>query len=283
MSIKDQVEATLKRRNEKAYQSATIETSARNNQARLNARRKVDTEALTKAVLAKHRPDITLVRYYNAENVTLLLDQAAELGFISLDDGLGARGDENVYTVNEADLLAVMAQLKSCTVKPLDVLPLSHFEQYALAALGVTPFTLLHDVKRVEIRQGDTHVTLYETHPEHVVRLVDGELCLMRQGETYTVPTVDYSSVQDLSVKLQAYKAQHFYGNPDKGNNIRAAENFVDWVRNGSKLTHCKGTTWLDFIFAVRTCDYNTALRRSYGVKDVTLTKLPNTQKLLLP
>ena len=24
---------------------------------------------------------------------TLLLDQAAELGFISLDDGLGARGD----------------------------------------------------------------------------------------------------------------------------------------------------------------------------------------------
>ena len=71
MSIKDQVDATLKRRNEKAYQSTTIETSARNNQARLNARRKADTEALTKAVLAKHRPDITLVRYYNAENVTL--------------------------------------------------------------------------------------------------------------------------------------------------------------------------------------------------------------------
>lgn len=239
---------------------------------------------------------------------TLLLDQAAELGFISLDDGLGARGDENVYTVSEVDLLAVMAQLKSCTVKPLDVLPLSHFEQYALAALGVTPFTLLHDVKRVEIRQGDKHVTLYETHPEHVVRLVDGELHLLRQGKAYTATTVAYSKVQDLSAKLQMYiskyfysdraagdithaaenhlrlyKSMYFHNDPAAGNNIRAAENFVDWVRNGSKLTHCKGTTWLDFIFAVRTCDYTTALRRSYGVKDVTLTKLPNTQKLILP
>ena len=165
----------------------------------------------------------------------------------------------------------------------LDVQPISNFEQNALAALGISAFTLMHDVKRVELRQGDKHVTLYETHPELVVRLIDGELHLLRQGETYTVPTVDYSKVQDLSVKLQTYKAQHFYVDSAKGNDMRAAENFVDWVRNGNSLTYCKGTTWLGFIFAVRTCAYATALRRSYGVKDVTLTKLPNTQKLRLP
>ena len=176
-----------------------------------------------------------------------------------------------------------MEKRRDCDAEYQNVLPLSHFEQYALAALGVTPFILMHDVKRVELRQGDKHVTLYETHPEHVVRLVDGELHLLRQGKAYTTTTVAYSKVQDLSTKLQTYKAQHFYGNPDTGNNMRAAENFVDWVRNGNSLTYCKGTTWLEFIHAVRTCDYTTALRRSYGVKDVTLTKLPNTQKLVLP
>ena len=71
MSIKDQADAAAKRRAAKAHVSATIDATARNRQAQLNKQLKDEAEARTKNSLAEHRPDITLVRYYNAENVTL--------------------------------------------------------------------------------------------------------------------------------------------------------------------------------------------------------------------
>lgn len=70
-NIKDQVNATLKRNASKAQQSATVDAYKRTRQQELNDARKNAARQRIVEVLAEHRPDITLVRYYDAYTVLL--------------------------------------------------------------------------------------------------------------------------------------------------------------------------------------------------------------------
>lgn len=71
MDIKDQVNATRERRAAKCQQGATLDARKLLRQQQLNAERKNAAKLRLLEVLAKHRPDITLVRYYDARTVTL--------------------------------------------------------------------------------------------------------------------------------------------------------------------------------------------------------------------
>lgn len=71
MDIKDQVSAVVNRRAAKDQQSAMFEAHKRTHQQQLNDERKSAAKQRILDVLAKHRPDITLVRYYDAYTVTL--------------------------------------------------------------------------------------------------------------------------------------------------------------------------------------------------------------------
>ncbi len=71
MDIKDQVKATLKRRSAKDHQSAMYAAHKRTRQQQLNDNSKNAAKQRILDVLREHRPDITLVRYYDARTVTL--------------------------------------------------------------------------------------------------------------------------------------------------------------------------------------------------------------------
>ena len=71
MTIEDQVKATLKRRSAKNHQSAMYAAYKRTRQQQLNDNSKNAAKQRILDVLQEHRPDITLVRYYDARTVTL--------------------------------------------------------------------------------------------------------------------------------------------------------------------------------------------------------------------
>ena len=74
MDIKDQVNATLSRRDAKAHLGVSLDASKRNRQQQLNDMRKTVAHQRLVELLAKHRPDITLVRYYDTYNVVVECD-----------------------------------------------------------------------------------------------------------------------------------------------------------------------------------------------------------------
>lgn len=202
-----------------------------------------------------------------------LLDLAANLGFTH-------KGGD-AYEVTEASLLNVMDSVAAIR-QSLEVSELSKYEQEALIVLGLKPPILPQDSYRVVLCQGVKQVDLYTTHPELLVRMVDGELHLLQLGDAHRIETVDYTSLQALSVKLYEYQRRHFYEHQACGNDTRAAEAFIDWVRNGVNPPYTTGTTWENFVRAVRSCAYNNGLRRMYGVHTITLSKIPNTNKLYI-
>lgn len=71
MDIKDQVNAMRERRAAKCQQGAMLDARKCTRQQQLNAERKHAARQRIVELLAKHRPDITLVRYYDARTVTL--------------------------------------------------------------------------------------------------------------------------------------------------------------------------------------------------------------------
>ena len=220
-------------------------------------------------------------------NKAKLLDLAASLGFSLVDDGRGC--EANTYNIDEHDMLALLAVMERVSAPPpppalqqsMRVTALTHHEQAALVMLGLKS-TLLqqHDAQRMVLQQGEKQATLYLTHPELFVRVVHGELMMLRSGDTHRIETVDYDRLQALGAKLYEYRKRYFYERHVDSNNTRAAEQFIDWVRCSNKPTYAVGTSWEAFVSAVRSCAYNSGLRREYGVRSVTLSKIPGTSKL---
>lgn len=201
-----------------------------------------------------------------------LLDLAASCGFTHAGD--------NTYSIDEYDLVRVMERVDKPPPQSMTVTPLSAYEQAALIILGLTPASL-PDAKRVELRQDGKYVELYTTHPELLVRVENGELVLLRSS-VYCVDTIDYTNLRALVDKLHKYRADYFVCRPFSANAARAAEHFIDWVRNGNKPTYCCAQTWDDLMLAIRSCAYNTGLRRTFGVHRVKLSRIPNTLKLYI-
>lgn len=204
---------------------------------------------------------------------SVLLDLAASCGFTPAPD--------DSYNIGESDLMAVMERVDAPPKQSMTVTPLSAYEQYALIALRLMPVALAPVTHRVELSQGAKCATLYVAHPEHLVRIERDELLLLRSGGC-RIETVSYERLQALSEKLHRYRTTYFTENPVNGNATRAAEHFIDWARNGNKPTYCCAPSWNDLLLAIRSCAYNTGLRRVHGVHIVTLSKIPNTCKLHL-
>ena len=71
MTYMDNLRAIQARKNATAHTSAKIDCDVTNRQRELNARRASEAQRSLVELLAAKRPDITLVKYYDATNIIL--------------------------------------------------------------------------------------------------------------------------------------------------------------------------------------------------------------------